>query len=120
LTPDPLQFKAAAALDRVASELAVQQASRGFLGGLFGAPAPVRGAYLVGQVGRGKTMLMDLFYGLAPTDKKRRVHFHEFMDEMHEAIAVFRKASKGQGGERRPRGGGGKAVARGGAAALPR
>jgi len=70
LTPDPLQFKAAAALDRVASELGAQQASRWFLGGLFGAPAPVRGAYLVGQVGRGKTMLMDLFYGLAPTDKK--------------------------------------------------
>ncbi|RYE44574.1 MAG: cell division protein ZapE [Hyphomicrobiales bacterium] len=96
LTPDPLQFKAAAALDRVATELAAQNASRGFLSGLFGGPVPVRGAYLVGQVGRGKTMLMDLFFALAPTEKKRRVHFHEFMDEMHEAIAKFRKSSKGK------------------------
>ena len=42
LTPDPLQFKAAAALDRVATELQAQNGSRGFLGGLFGGPAPVR------------------------------------------------------------------------------
>lgn len=96
LTPDPLQFKAAAALDRVAVEFAAQNGSRGFLGGLFGGPEPVRGVYLVGQVGRGKTMLMDLFFSLAPTTEKRRVHFHEFMDEMHEAIAKFRKSAKGK------------------------
>jgi len=96
LTPDPLQFKAAAALDRVAVELAAQNGSRGFLAGLFGGPEPVRGVYLVGQVGRGKTMLMDLFFSLAPTEQKRRVHFHEFMDEMHEAIAKFRKSNKGK------------------------
>ncbi len=95
LAADPLQLRAAAALDRVANELA-QNGSRGLLAGLFGGQEPVRGVYLVGQVGRGKTMLMDLFYGLAPTEKKRRVHFHEFMDEMHSAIAAFRKSPRGK------------------------
>jgi cell division protein ZapE len=66
------------------------------LSSLFGGTEPVRGVYLVGQVGRGKTMLMDLFFSLAPIEKKRRVHFHEFMDEMHAAIATFRKSHKGQ------------------------
>lgn len=96
LTADPLQFKAAAALDRVAAELGAENGSRGFLAGLFGGPEPVRGVYLVGQVGRGKTMLMDLFFGLAPVTAKRRVHFHEFMDEMHEAITRFRRSGKGK------------------------
>ncbi|WP_291394344.1 cell division protein ZapE [Devosia sp.] len=95
LAPDPLQLRAAAALDRVATELG-SQGSRGLLSGLFGGPEPVRGVYLVGQVGRGKTMLMDLFFSLAPTERKRRVHFHEFMDEMHAAIAAFRKSRKGR------------------------
>ncbi len=96
LTPDLLQVRAAGALDRVATEFAAQNASRGLLSGLFGGPAPVRGVYLVGQVGRGKTMLMDLFFSLVPTSRKRRVHFHEFMDEMHAAIAAFRKSRQGQ------------------------
>jgi cell division protein ZapE len=96
LAADPLQLAAAAALDRVATELSAANGSRGLLSGLFGGPEPVRGVYLVGQVGRGKTMLMDLFFSLAPTDKKRRVHFHEFMDEMHAAIADFRKSRKGR------------------------
>ncbi|WP_423065992.1 cell division protein ZapE [Devosia sp. CN2-171] len=96
LSHDPLQVRAASALDRVATELLGQNGSRGLLSGLFGGPPPVRGVYLVGQVGRGKTMLMDLFFSLAPTSKKRRVHFHEFMDEMHAAIATFRKSRQGQ------------------------
>ena len=97
LTADLMQLKAAAVLDRVANELATQNGSRGFLSGLFGSSAqPVKGAYLVGQVGRGKTMLMDLFFALAPVSGKRRVHFHEFMDEMHTAIAEFRKSRQGQ------------------------
>lgn len=96
LISDPLQLQAAAALDRVANGLAAENGTRGFLAGLFGGPEPVRGVYLVGQVGRGKTMLMDLFFSLAPTQEKRRVHFHEFMDEMHEAITRFRRSTKGK------------------------
>ena len=92
--PDTLQQQAAAALDRVANGLA--RKPRWLLAGLARKPHPVRGAYLVGQVGRGKTMLMDLFFETVPVAAKRRVHFHEFMDEMHEAIRAFRASAKGK------------------------
>lgn len=96
LKADALQRDAAAALDRVSAELSARDSSRGLLAGLFGGPEPVRGAYLVGQVGRGKTMLMDLFFAHAGIVQKRRVHFHEFMDEMHDAITKFRKLAHGK------------------------
>jgi cell division protein ZapE len=70
--------------------------ARGLLDRLLRRTASVRGAYLVGQVGRGKTMLMDLFFEAAPLTAKRRVHFHEFMDEMHEAIRAFRASPRGK------------------------
>ena len=89
LTADPLQASAADVLDRIADEL-------GTPAPLFGRRKPVRGAYLVGAVGRGKTMLMDLFFATAPLTEKRRVHFDEFMDEMHQAITVFRAGPKGK------------------------
>lgn len=91
LTPDPLQNDAAAVLDRIAVDLS--QTRRG----LFTRGKPVLGAYLVGDVGRGKTMLMDLFFGAAETTRKRRLHFHEFMDEVHAAIATFRRSERGRG-----------------------
>ena len=53
-------------------------------------PVP-RGIYLFGGVGRGKTMLMDLFYGHAPVNPKRRLHFHAFMLEVHRWIHRWRK-----------------------------
>jgi cell division protein ZapE len=53
---------------------------------------PPLGLYVHGEVGRGKTMLMDLFFQASPVRYKRRAHFHEFMAEVHERIYGFRQA----------------------------
>lgn len=94
LTADPRQQAAAAVLDTVAGALAAAPA--GFFG-FFTRPQAPRGAYLVGDVGRGKTLLMDIFFDAAPITAKRRLHFHEFMDEVHTAVAAFRKSERGRG-----------------------
>lgn len=84
--PDPAQAEAAAKLDALARALS---ASRGWFGG---GPKP-RGLYIWGAVGRGKSMLMDLFFEAAPVKTKRRVHFHDFMLEAHAFIFEWRKLS---------------------------
>src|SRR5690606_15599632 len=94
LRPDPAQREAAAALDRVLADLLAARPRRTF--GLFEKPQSVRGLYLHGEVGRGKTMLMDLFFAAVPFAHKRRLHFHEFMDEVHAGVAAFRKSKKGR------------------------
>ncbi|HEY5217582.1 MAG TPA: cell division protein ZapE, partial [Pseudolabrys sp.] len=68
------------------------------LGWLFGnrekPEAPQKGLYVHGEVGRGKTMLMDLFFETSSVKRKRRVHFHEFMDDVHERVHVYRQEIK--------------------------
>jgi cell division protein ZapE len=68
------------------------------LGWLFGSrenrQAPIKGLYIYGDVGRGKTMLMDLFFEVSPVVRKRRAHFHEFMLDVHERIHTFRQKSE--------------------------
>jgi cell division protein ZapE len=68
------------------------------LGWLFGARErkedPIKGLYIFGEVGRGKTMLMDLFFEASPVVRKRRSHFHEFMADVHERVRDFREHLK--------------------------
>jgi len=63
------------------------------LGWMFGKrnEGPLKGLYLYGEVGRGKTMLMDLFFAASPVVRKRRAHFHEFMIDVHERIHDWRQ-----------------------------
>ncbi len=90
LTDDPAQADAASRLDELALILA-RPPKRSFFSK---APEAPRGLYLWGGVGRGKSMLMDLFFAEAKTSPKRRVHFHEFMAEVHERLDVWRKMSE--------------------------
>jgi cell division protein ZapE len=55
---------------------------------------PLKGLYIYGDVGRGKTMLMDLFFDASPVQRKRRAHFHEFMIDVHERVHGFRQKMK--------------------------
>ena len=94
LKPDPDQARVAERLDRLATELVrSESAAAGWGAKLFARkPAePPRGIYIWGGVGRGKSMLMDMFFAKAEVGKKRRVHFHEFMQECHDHIHRWRQ-----------------------------
>jgi cell division protein ZapE len=92
IRPDAAQAAALAVLVRLESDLENSRPAGG-LKKLFGRARPEsqRGVYLVGPVGRGKSMLMDLFFETAPVEKKRRTHFHVFMGEIHRLIDAWRK-----------------------------
>jgi cell division protein ZapE len=98
IRPDPDQRAAAERLDAIAKALeAIDATSRtGLLIRLFRKePEPVRGLYMWGGVGRGKSMLMDLFYDTLSIGKKRRAHFHEFMLDVHDRLRAARQSEKG-------------------------
>jgi cell division protein ZapE len=83
---DPAQEAGLAALKRLEADLAAGGKRR-----LFRKPVSQCGVYLWGPVGRGKSMLMDLFFETVPVERKRRTHFHVFMGEVHRLIDAWRK-----------------------------
>lgn len=95
---DPAQVKLLRQLEALAESLGNYRLARkpSALGWLFSKknPAPPKGLYVWGSVGRGKTMLMDLFFEALPVRRKRRVHFHAFMADVHERIHDFRQKLK--------------------------
>jgi cell division protein ZapE len=96
LRPDADQTAAVAVLDRLAEELDESSRRGSLIRRLAGlAEPPPGGVYLWGGVGRGKSMLMDLAFETIACEPKRRVHFHEFMIEVHERLRVERAREEG-------------------------
>ena len=97
---DPAQMRIAAALDRLTEEISAKRLAHksSALGWLFARKRetlePVKGLYIHGGVGRGKTMLMDMFFELLPVRRKRRVHFNDFMADVQDRIQKHRQARK--------------------------
>jgi len=89
LAPDAAQLRAVDALQRIGTELCRTPSPTGLTARLlrrFGPVRPVRGAYLWGGVGRGKTFIMDLFFEALPFDEKLRFHFHRLMYRVHQRM----------------------------------
>ena len=97
LRPDAEQAAAAQRLALLQKELESSPPASGLLSRLLRAkaPAPFRGVYMWGGVGRGKSMLMDLFHDTLAIAPKRRVHFHAFMLEVHGLMREVRKSEAG-------------------------
>jgi cell division protein ZapE len=106
LTPDPAQALGAERLQALWSRLRGYdppprtQNGNGFLSRLLRRKAPdeahetgASGLYLVGEVGRGKSMLMDLFFASADVARKKRIHFHRFMQDAHARIHAWKRAN---------------------------
>ena len=87
---DPAQLRAVAELERCENEWTQYKARRGnALTRLVARPPIPRGVYLWGGVGRGKSFLMDCFYQSVPLSRKTRLHFHEFMREVHRELQLL-------------------------------
>ena len=96
---DPAQRAIVEKLDKLAERLEAHRLARkgSALGWLFGRKEPqdpIRGLYLWGSVGRGKTMLVDLFHDSLRVQRKRRAHFHAFMADVHRRIHECRQKIK--------------------------
>jgi len=104
LQTDPIQLEVVNKLQDLYERLvAFEQAppapekSSGFFGSLFGKSQatpihqPVTGLYIWGGVGRGKTLLCDMFFASLPTQKKKRVHFHRFMQDVHSQLKKIKR-----------------------------
>lgn len=97
---DAAQQRIVRALDRLIDDIIAKRlaSKSSALGWLFAkrreTKADVKGLYIHGGVGRGKTMLMDMFFELVPVRRKRRVHFNDFMANVHDRIARHRQARK--------------------------
>ena len=100
IVPDSAQHGIVRALDRLIDEISTKRLARksSALGWLFArtpaALGPIKGLYIHGPVGTGKTMLMDLFFETLPVRRKRRVHFNAFMADVHDRIQKHRAARK--------------------------
>ena len=87
-TADPAQLRAVDSLERCENEWADYKARRSnALTKLISRPPIPRGVYMYGGVGRGKSFLMDCFFNAVPLQRKTRLHFHEFMREVHRELA---------------------------------
>ena len=87
---DPAQLRAIDALERCAAEWSVYKAKRSnSLKKLINRPDIPKGVYMYGGVGRGKSFLMDCFFNAVPLKRKVRLHFHEFMREVHRELTAL-------------------------------
>ena len=97
---DEAQLAVIAMMSRLEALIAEYRLARksSALGWLFASRAralpPIKGLYIYGDVGRGKTMLMDFFFETSPVARKRRAHFHEFMLDVHERVHAIRQQMK--------------------------
>ena len=94
LKPEPAQAAVVTQLAALEAALVSPAPVPGLLGRLLGKPPPPppKGLYIWGGVGRGKSMLMDLFFAASAISPKRRAHFHEFMADVHGAVHARRQA----------------------------
>jgi cell division protein ZapE len=93
LAPDPAQAPLIEAMERLETDLA----KKGLFGqSLLGGQPEVRGLYIWGPPGRGKSMLMDLFVTATPEPRKLRAHFHAFMARIHDLVRQWREGDKKQ------------------------
>jgi cell division protein ZapE len=97
---DDAQLAVVEMLSRLETRIAAHRLARksSSLGWLFASRASaqpsLKGLYIYGEVGRGKTMLMDFFFDASPVKRKRRAHFHEFMLDVHDRVYEIRQRIK--------------------------